>query len=91
MNKAKINYVVDAGLVISLIISFVTGILKWLGLRQFFKPAYKIMSSHSLKVIHTWSGLILGLLVLIHIILHWKWITCMTKSVFKRKEDKCKT
>ena len=39
-----------------------------------------------ISIVHDYAGLIMGSLVLVHLILHWKWIVVMTKNLFKREE-----
>ncbi|MBT3577557.1 DUF4405 domain-containing protein [archaeon] len=81
MNRAKLNYFIDLGLFIAFILVAITGIIKFplFGLREFyFQYIHKI---------HDWSGLVLSGLVLIHLILHWKWIKSMTKSFFKKRRE----
>ena len=42
------------------------------------------ISKHTWIDIHDWVGVALIALVLVHVILHWKWIARMTKSLFRR-------
>jgi hypothetical protein len=85
MNNLKINYWVDVGLAISFFICFITGLIKWPGLIKIIGTSiYKTLHFRNISLLHDWSGLILGLLVLIHLILHWKWIVAVTKTIFKR-------
>lgn len=84
--RSIINYIINAGLAISFGISFVTGLLKWPGLTQTF--GWHI-PTRSYTALHDWSGLVMALLVFAHIVLHWRWIVCMTKKIFKRNEEKC--
>jgi hypothetical protein len=86
MNKAKLNYWIDVGLAVSFIISFTTGIFKFPGLTKYFIAVYRIIPGYQMAKIHDFSGLIMGLLVLAHLILHWKWIVAMTKNIFKKNE-----
>jgi len=87
MNKAKLNYWVDIGLAISFFICFITGLIKWPGLIKIIGVStYKVLHVRNISVLHDWSGLIMGLLVLIHLALHWKWIVCMTKDIVSRKK-----
>ncbi len=87
MNKAKLNYLVDIGLAVSFFICFITGLIKWPGLIKIIGvPIYKVLHVRNISVLHDWSGLIMGLLVLIHLALHWKWIVCMTKDMVFRKK-----
>jgi len=86
MANPKINYFVDAGMAIAFILVAATGIIKFprlmrlVGVRQ--------LPFGTISLIHNWSGIALAALVLLHLILHWKWIVSMTKTFFK-KEGKC--
>ena len=85
MNKTKLNYFIDVGLAISFFTCFYTGLVKWPGLiRVTGVSAYKTLSFSNISQVHDMSGLIMGLLVIIHLILHWKWIVVVTKSFFKK-------
>ena len=86
MNRSKLNYLIDAGLALSFFICFFTGLIKWPGLINIIGvSAYKILHVKNISMLHDWSGLIMGLLVIIHLALHWKWIVCMTRSIFSKK------
>ena len=86
MNRLKLNYWIDVALAISLFISFSTGLAKWPGIIKIIGvSAYRFLHVPSISVWHDWSGLVLGLLVLIHLVLHWNWIVAATKSIFKKK------
>ena len=41
------------------------------------------LSKHTWIDIHDWVAVALVVLVIIHVILHWKWITRMAKALFK--------
>ena len=85
MNRLKINYWIDVGLAISFFICFITGLIKWPGLIKVIGvSAYKTIQTSNISMLHDWSGLIMGLLVIIHLALHWKWIVCVTKNMFKK-------
>jgi hypothetical protein len=75
MNKVKLNYFIDVLLAISFFTCFFTGLVKWLGIAQ----------SRNSSALHNWSGLIMGLLIFVHLVLHWGWIVAVTKSFFKSK------
>ena len=86
MNKIKFNYWIDVGLGISFFICFITGLIKWPGLVKIIGTSvYKILYVKNISMLHDWSGLIMGLLVLIHLVLHWKWIVVVTKNMFVKK------
>jgi len=88
VKKARINYWVDVGLVVAFVISLVTGIIKWPGLFRTLRLSYAGLPMNLISKAHDISGLAMGLLVLLHIILHFRWMINMTKNLFKRKEDK---
>ena len=86
MNKIKLNYWIDFGLVISFLICFITGLIKWPGLiRLIGASTHKILYIKNISLLHDWSGLIMGMLVLAHLILHWRWIVSTTKNIFGKK------
>ena len=87
MNNLKLNYWVDVGLAISFFICFLTGLIKWPGLIKIIgTSAYNILYVENISLLHDWSGLIMGLLILVHLVLSWKWIVAVTKSFFRKKE-----
>ena len=91
MNRTKLNYWIDIGLAISFVICFITGLIKWPGLIQIIgTSAYKALHVKNISTLHDWSGLIMGIIVLLHLALHWKWIVCVTKSMFKRGSKECR-
>jgi cytochrome b subunit of formate dehydrogenase len=88
MVSAKTNYWIDIGLAITFILTALTGILKFPGLIFKFGLTYKDLPMKTLSTIHDWSGIIMVLLVLIHLIFHFKWIVVMTKNLFKKDHKK---
>lgn len=86
MNKTILNYWIDVGLAISFFICFVTGLIKWPGLIKIIGVSvYRSLSFHNIGAWHNWSGLIMGLLVLVHLALHWSWIIGVSKKIFVEK------
>lgn len=85
MNRTKLNYFIDIGLAISFFTSFYTGLVKWPGLINIIGvSAYKTLSFSNISKVHDMSGLIMGLLVMVHLALHWKWIVIVTKNMFTK-------
>jgi hypothetical protein len=88
MNRAKLNYVVDVGLGITFTVSVTTGLLRFTELLGIFGINYgqlaQSMPVYEMRILHDFSGLTLSILVFIHLVLHWKWIVSMTKSIFRR-------
>lgn len=85
MNKNELNYWIDIGLVISFFICFVTGVIKFRDLWLKLGIDSSNLYFKSINSLHDLSGMILGMLVIIHLILHWKWLIVMTKKRIKGK------
>jgi len=84
VNKKLLQkYWIDVGLATSFSLSFITGIIKLPILIGKF--GFSKITLITLMKIHDLSGIIMSLLVITHIIQHWKWITSMTKNIFKKK------
>ncbi len=88
MDKIKLNYMVDVGLFITFLAAGITGILKLpilfkLGITRGITIPIKIIDA-----IHDFGGLLMVVLVVIHLILHWKWIVLMTKKYCGKNNKK---
>ncbi|NQV00309.1 MAG: molybdopterin-dependent oxidoreductase [Parcubacteria group bacterium] len=57
------------GLVLSFTILALTGIVKFLGLYNIFNFDYEIISRYTFNLLHDWSGVLLVLFIIIHLIL----------------------
>jgi len=89
MNKTILNYWIDLGLAFSFFICFITGLIKWPGLIKLVGVStYRTLSFSNISMLHDLSGLIMGLLVLVHLALHWGWIVAVTKRIFKKESRK---
>lgn len=90
MNKFKINYVVDFLAFISFVVVAFSGIAIKIfmpsGVRQGRLQEFLGIQKTVWSEIHDWSGILMIILVLIHLVLHWNWIICMTKNIFKSDE-----
>jgi len=84
-NKGILNYLIDCGLIITFLLSFITGIIKFPEWTRYFRDVYLLIPASTVSKIHDISGLVMGLLVLSHLLLHWRWIVAMTRSTFGRK------
>lgn len=95
MNKAKINYWVDAALALSYIITAVTGLIIFFflpgGVKQGRLQEFMGIIKENWTSVHNWVGIAMIVLSLVHLMLHWNWIVCMTKNIFSKgkKEKNC--
>ena len=88
MKRSIWNYLIDVGLALSFLGVFATGIFKLPEVLRFLGRRGIIFPTRELSVIHRWSGLVMGLLVFIHLVLHWKWIIRTTAGVFGRRTER---
>ena len=90
MEQTKINYLVNLVMGAAFVLVAVTGLMKFPGILRFFGIRSINLPIGRISQIHDWSGIVLAVFVLIHLVLHWKWIFCMTKGMFiKKGEKKC--
>lgn len=95
-NKAQINFIVDIILALGLLVSVVSGLVLLFngssgymgGRNPEFGSAGLIFPTYTWKDIHTWSSIVMAAGVFLHLVLHWNWISCMTKKMFKREVSK---
>lgn len=89
MDKIKVNYFVDVLLAISFVIVTITSLIIFFflpsGVRQAGYQTFLGITKHNWSQIHTISGLAMIALSLVHFILHFKWLTTMSKTIFKKK------
>ena len=92
-NKARINYYVDIIIAISFLLVALSGIILFFagsgGYQGGRNPrhAQEVLGISRLlwKDLHDWGGIVMMGGVLLHLVLHWKWIVCMTRNLFKRR------
>ncbi|MFX1536410.1 MAG: DUF4405 domain-containing protein [Promethearchaeota archaeon] len=89
-NRNMTNYFINWGLVLSSVIVFITGVIKFPGFLQFLRIKPRaLLPMYEINLLHDWVGLVAGVLVLVHFALHWTWVVSTTKLfVFKVKTDK---
>jgi len=78
MNRAKLNYIIDAILGILFLIVFITGVVKLPILNL-----HEVIPMQQTTMLHDVSGVLFGVFIIIHLILHWNWIVSMTKNIFR--------
>jgi cytochrome b561 len=90
MNKPKINYVVDFLALVSFAITALSGLaIKFFmpsGVRQGSLQEFLGIQKNAWSEIHDWFGILLIIFVVIHLVLHWDWIVCVTKNMLQSKK-----
>jgi|WetSurMetagenome_2_1015567.scaffolds.fasta_scaffold23783_2 hypothetical protein len=88
MNMQVVRYCLDLSMGIVFLICFVTGIFKFTVLMHILGLTAIIMPLALMSDIHDWSGILLGILVAIHIILNHRWIVDMTRKILRGASSK---
>jgi hypothetical protein len=91
MGKATSNYLIDLVMFVLLLFEAVSGFVLWLvlpkgggymGGRGLITEATFLWSRDTWIVLHDWVAVALLVVVVLHLVLHWKWIVHMTKTFF---------
>ncbi len=88
MTKNKLNFIVDSLAFVAFLIAAKTGLIIFFFLpagiqRGGYQEFWGIQKS-TYSAIHDWAGIILAVLVIVHIVSHWQWITFTIKSFFQK-------
>ena len=81
MNLQVVRYCVDLSMGIVFLICFVTGLFKFTLLMRMLGLTGVVMPLALMSDIHDWSGVLLGIVVVVHVILNRGWILSMTKKL----------
>ncbi|HCN19885.1 MAG: hypothetical protein A3C38_02000 [Planctomycetes bacterium RIFCSPHIGHO2_02_FULL_50_42] len=96
MNKPTINYVVDAVQSLLLLFLLFSGIIQgWILERGYEyrggrggpmeQDTFLGIDRHTLVTYHKWVAVAFVVLVIAHIVLHWGWITGMSRRIFTER------
>ena len=92
-NKAKVNYGIDMVIALAFILSAVSGLVLFFaphsggymgGRNATYTANILFVAKDTWKVVHNWSSIAMIAGVLGHLVLHWNWMVCMTKNIFKK-------
>lgn len=91
LNKARINLIVDIAIGIAFLFEVVSGFVLWLvlphgGYQGGRNPAYGgtfILSRDAWLGLHDWFAVIMVLGIVVHLVLHWRWIYCMFRNLWR--------
>jgi len=85
MKTRTLYYLTDLCLAITFAASLVTGLIKFPNLLNTLGLDHRRMQAYGLNFIHDWAGILLIALVVLHLLLHSKWIVASTKSMLGKK------
>jgi cytochrome b subunit of formate dehydrogenase len=107
MSRTKLNYLLDAVIAFAFILSAMSGVVFLFagsggyqgGRNPDFRTEMLGISREVWSDLHTWVSLVMIAGVVIHLVLHWNWIVCMTKRMVKelgsarpgREQETCPT
>jgi hypothetical protein len=103
MNKVKMNYLLDVVIGLAFLLSAVTGIaFLFLGSGGYqggrnpgFQTVWLGLGREVWSDLHTLGSLVMIAGIGAHLILHWKWIVCVSKQVMpklptlRKREEQC--
>lgn len=85
--KTKSNLWLDIAIFLSFLVTALTGLIFWLLLPEgpgSSRFVFMGLSKVTWTEIHNWAGIAMLAGAAVHILLHWKWITCVAKRYFGR-------
>ena len=92
MRKSRRNYIVDLIIFLLALFEVVSGFVLWLVLprgrgymggrgEELVTEATFLWSRDTWLDLHNWVAVALLVIVVLHLILHWRWIVHMTKTI----------
>jgi hypothetical protein len=85
MNRDKLRYLVDLCLAVSFSLCFFTGLAKFPGFLRAIGILGIIPPIRNISLIHDWSGVAMGGMVMIHLALNYRWIVGMTAVIIEKR------
>ena len=77
----KAKWLVDILMGISFLVCFVTGLLKYEVLLQVTGLNNVVLPAALISDLHDWTGILMGLFVVLHLVLNRRWILATTKKI----------
>lgn len=84
MNMGRVYHFIDVLMLAAFILLFSTGIIKFPRLLPTLGIGYGSLPMSQISLVHDYAGVSLGILIIVHFLLHWRWMWGMTKSLFRR-------
>ena len=85
--KTKNNFWLDVTIFTMFLVTALTGLLLWLLLpdgRGSGNTIFLGLTRNAWVDLHNWVGLAMLAGVTLHLVLHWKWISCVSRRYFKK-------
>ena len=89
MDKAKLNYLLDAVIALAFVLSGATGVAFLMmgdggyqgGRNPGFATSFLGLSRGTWSELHTWASLVMIAGIALHVAFHWRWIICVSKKM----------
>jgi hypothetical protein len=81
MNMQVVRWILDLGMGIFFLVSFITGFFKFTLLMRILGLTDLVLPLALMSDIHDWTGLGLGFFVAAHLFVNRTWITAMTRQI----------
>jgi hypothetical protein len=85
------NILLDLSIAICFIICAITGVYFMFNVGSGPDAETFLFDKTTWDLIHTWSGVALSIGAVLHVVLHWKWITNITRKMFGSRRVKSNT
>jgi hypothetical protein len=84
-NRSRVNLLINAAVGLGFILAALSGIYLLFipGGRNAIPDPQIIFTRTTWDLIHTWSGVLMIAAALVHFAIHWKWVTKVTRKIFK--------
>jgi hypothetical protein len=82
--RARVKYLVDLLLLVTVGISITTGVVKIPELTRYFGRTGLVLPYNTISLLHDTAGVVLVVLVLIHLALGWRWLAAMTGTIIRQ-------
>ncbi len=78
VQKSKVKYFIDMGLLVTFTLVFITGIIKFPGLLNALGTNPREVPMYEISLVHDYAAITMGFLILGHLLLNLKWLKNMT-------------
>ncbi len=75
------RYLLVIGLLAAFFACFITGVFKVPAISQIFGMTYRSAPMVVLTAVHDWTGVVLGALIIVHVLVYRKWILAMSRKI----------
>ena len=89
-SRLTYNILLDAIIAVSFLICAISGVYFMFFAQSGPSSDVILFSKSTWDLIHTWSGVTMTITAILHFVLHWKWVTNITKKMFAQSKKRIK-